>query len=70
MKYQTSNEGEAKRPVMLAFAVFLFKPLLFLAAAVHLGVNCDSSIMPSYVWNVRMVLQQEAKMVLRKGKTS
>lgn len=68
MNYQRSGEGEAKRPND-AFCHIPFLTLLFLAGVVYLGVKCDSSIMQSYVWNVRVVLQQEEQLVLIKGET-
>lgn len=65
MNHQASAEGKAGRPVMTAFAIFLFTSL-FLAGVVHLRVNCDSSIMSSYVWNVRLMPQQEVVLVFIK----
>ena len=53
---------KTERPVMMAFAIFLLDSLS-LARVVHLRVNCDRSIMPSYVWNVKLMLQQEEALV-------
>lgn len=44
---------------MMAFAISLFYLPVSSGSSPHLRVNCDSSIMPSYVWNVKLMPQQE-----------
>ena len=59
-----STEGKAERPVITAFAIFLFTSSLL--ARPHLRVNRDSSIMQSYVWNVKLMPEQEVALVTMK----
>lgn len=51
---------------MTAFAIFLFYLPVSGWSSPHLRVNCDSSIMPSYVWNVKPMPQQEIELVSMK----
>lgn len=66
MNHQASTAGKAAKPVMTAFAIFLFYLPVSGWSSPHLRVNCDSSIMPSYVWNVKLMPQQEVVLVLAK----
>lgn len=69
MNHHAFAEGKAERAAMTAFCHIPFYLIVSDWSSPHLRVYRDSSIMPSYVWNVKLMPQKAAMVVFMKQMT-